>query len=658
MRLKSLILSFILCTSYAFSQGVTWPSLYPQVGDGPLNLQSKAAYSLAQINLAASQTVSTTQPAVTLPYTTNFLSAEGTVQSKIVPGGLYTFCVSLNTATLGATANTLPSCTTVVGSTTVTYTGSAPQVGQLLAGTSIVPGAYVVSVNAGVNFVMSLPANTAGTNTLNVTAGAFVATMQSSPDNSVWTTVQAIPKTYGIAAAATGTAVAPGLFTYQASATDKYLRWNLTSINATGVAGNLTGNPQLRFDIDSMDRAGSIINLPFVCYLAPTAATFPAGIPVMMPIERSFLSEIDLDLNAFGGTDQTMTYKQTGDPTGATAQPLSAATTQQAQHVAALTNTSPGNFRIAPASRYFFAYMSAGTAVTSEIIAGCHAVVGYQPSIQDIVLSSNNIPINISQYAGSAAVTGGVVGVPSVGGNIAHSSPRTAFPVVMGGQTTTTLDTTLVQGDVCYDMMTSAGQKIVKSFGSAENDFNFVSPASGAITNTTTPLTIQAAPAASIHNYYTNITLNTDAMGTATELALRDVALTLTTSVIASNTLVTSANHGLAIGDAIVFAGVSGLTGPTAGPTYYVLTVPSATSFTIATTMGGSTLTVTGTPAASQQLNHYIWRTKLQTAGVLTPVAYNFPTPLRGGIAVAQELLTITASTGSVYFNAQGYRSF
>ena len=49
MRLKSLILSFILCAGSAFAQTVTWPSLYPQVGDGPLNLQSKSAYSLAQL---------------------------------------------------------------------------------------------------------------------------------------------------------------------------------------------------------------------------------------------------------------------------------------------------------------------------------------------------------------------------------------------------------------------------------------------------------------------------------------------------------------------------------------------------------------------------------------------------------------------------------
>ena len=620
----------------------------PQM-DSQGNLEVKVAASIPQVGI---------QPVVLAPPTNNLLNATGTVQYRVVPGGLYSFCLSINSAVLGVTANSLASCTTAVGSTTVTYTGAAPQVGQVLGGTGITPGAYVVSVNAGVNFVMSLPANAAGTNTLTITAGSFVALMQASTDGTTWNTVQAIPKTFTAEAAATGTAVAPGLFLYQSGPNDNYLRWNVTSINATGVTTNLTGLPSLRLDIDAFDRQGGVINLPYLSYVAATAATFPTGIPMLMPVDTSLLSELDLDLSVFAGTSQTVTWKQSNDGTGVIFQGVASTTTSVAQNAAAITAAAAGNYRIAPGAKYFLANITAGTAVTSMTIGGYVGRVGVHPSIQDVCISTNNTPFNVSQYGGQSVVTGGVNGVPSVGGNVAHSAARTANPVVMGGQTTTTLDTTLVQGDVCYDMMTSAGQKIVKSFGSAENDFNFVSPASGAITNTTTPLTIQAAPAASIHNYYTNITLNTDAMGTATELALRDVALTLTTSVISSNTLVTSANHGLAIGDAIVFTGVSGLTGPTAGPTYYVLTVPSATSFTISTTMGGSTLTVTGTPAASQTLNHYLWRTKLQTAGILTPVTYNFPTPLKGGSAVLQELLTITASTGAVYFNAQGYRSF
>ena len=244
-------------------------------------------------------------------------------------------------------------------------------------------------------------------------------------------------------------------------------------------------------------------------------------------------------------------------------------------------------------------------------------------------------------------------------GQTAHSTAATGSPLRVGGKVVTTVDATLVSGDASDAAVSTSQQLVVKPFASPELEFNVVPPVGGTVTNSTTAVTVQSAPAASTRNYYTALQVASDALGAATEAVLRDVALTLTTAVLASNTLVTSTSHGLAIGDAVVFVGVSGLTGVTAGVTYYVLTVPAATTFTLSATMGGTTLTVTGTPAASQTLNHILWRSKIQSSGYLTPVLLSFQTPLRGGTAVAQEFVTLTASvTGAVYFGAFGYRGF
>lgn len=49
-----------------------------------------------------------------------------------------------------------------------------------------------------------------------------------------------------------------------------------------------------------------------------------------------------------------------------------------------------------------------------------------------------------------------------------------------------------------------------------------------------------------------------------------------------------------------------------------------------------------------------LWRTKLQTAA-MAPQTYNFDPPLRGTANTLLEVATLTAVTGGVYVNAQGF---
>jgi hypothetical protein len=64
----------------------------------------------------------------------------------------------------------------------------------------------------------------------------------------------------------------------------------------------------------------------------------------------------------------------------------------------------------------------------------------------------------------------------------------------------------------------------------------------------------------------------------------------VTTTTASSNLYTTSATHNLAIGDPVVFSGtVIGGSGILVGTTYYVLTVPSTTTFTLTATQGDTT---------------------------------------------------------------------
>lgn len=355
--------------------------------------------------------IDVTFPQVVAFAVSNRLSTAGTVQAQIEPGGTYTFALSQE-MTLGVTANTLASSTTTVGSTVVAYTGTSPLVGQYVAGTGIAIGAYVVSVSAAVSYTTSLPATATGTVTVNVTAGSFAGNFQSSPDGTSWSNVSVFPQTFTSISAPTNNAAMAGLFRYHATALEKFLRFNLTAITLTGVQGNLTSHV-LRVDIDAFDRLGSIVNLPYISYVAATAATFPAGIPFIMPIDTNCVSEVAIGLAAFAGTSQSLAWRQTNDPLNGTNDTISNSTTQSATNTIAINTTVPGSFRIAPSQRYLFVNYSGGSAVTAATVSGVIARIGAQPSMPSVTLSTNNVATNISQIGGQAPITASANGSPS-----------------------------------------------------------------------------------------------------------------------------------------------------------------------------------------------------------------------------------------------------
>jgi hypothetical protein len=212
--------------------------------------------------------------------------------------------------------------------------------------------------------------------------------------------------------------------------------------------------------------------------------------------------------------------------------------------------------------------------------------------------------------------------------------------------------TTLVAGDAARLTMTAGAAAVVAPYSVPE--VSWQTPANvGGIVNTATPLQVKEAAGALLCNYVTAIDLFSEALTNATDLRIREPDLTCSSQTIATNILTVSVTHNLRIGDAVVFT-ASTVTGITAGVTYFVLTVPAATTITLSATRGGSTLAISGT-GVTATFHKVLWMTRIPTTGV-TPRALQFLVPLRGSVNTALQLQTATASgAGAVYASLQGF---
>ena len=219
-----------------------------------------------------------------------------------------------------------------------------------------------------------------------------------------------------------------------------------------------------------------------------------------------------------------------------------------------------------------------------------------------------------------------------------------------GKVASSTQDTSIVAGQRIPFKMSIAQQLITKANSSSVFDYDAI----GTITNSTTAVVFKGAAGVSLRNFVTSITLNTDTLGTATELAIR-----LSVGLLAANTLTTATAHDFQIGDQLVFTAIgSGLTGiPTVGTICYVKTVPSTTTFTISAVPNGAETTITGTLAGTATLNRILFRTKMQTTA-LPITQLEFTQPLKSAPNTALEIVGLTASTGGIYYNITGFVAF
>lgn len=108
-------------------------------------------------------------------------------------------------------------------------------------------------------------------------------------------------------------------------------------------------------------------------------------------------------------------------------------------------------------------------------------------------------------------------------GQAAHAATISGNPIRLGARALTSNYTALTTGQTSDLVSTLVGAAIQKPYSIPEADWNYAAAASG-ISNTTTAVTIASAAGSGLRNYITGIQLSSDALGAATELAVRDGA--------------------------------------------------------------------------------------------------------------------------------------
>jgi predicted DNA-binding transcriptional regulator AlpA len=118
-----------------------------------------------------------------------------------------------------------------------------------------------------------------------------------------------------------------------------------------------------------------------------------------------------------------------------------------------------------------------------------------------------------------------------------------------------------------------------------------------------------------------------------------------------------SGTNDFKAGDAVIFQNLGTITGISANTIYYVTaTTLAATTFTVASTIGGTALQITGstsTPTVYRVLNQTRLQTAAQTGEILT-----FPNPLRTAPNVALSVIASSTQTGTIFVSPFGYYGF
>lgn len=166
--------------------------------------------------------------------------------------------------------------------------------------------------------------------------------------------------------------------------------------------------------------------------------------------------------------------------------------------------------------------------------------------------------------------------------------------------------------------------KGTRTGGTQEHTFNVIASDAG-------QAALQAAQLTA-YNYPFRVTLN-DAP------APRSSVVTMT---IAAPGVMTWTAHGLAVDQPVVFTTTGALpTGLVAGTTYYVKTVPTADTFSVASTVGGTAITTTGTQSGVHTVTTVPMASERKFVGVV------MATPEQGGEANTVQAMGCTIAINS-----------
>lgn len=121
------------------------------------------------------------------------------------------------------------------------------------------------------------------------------------------------------------------------------------------------------------------------------------------------------------------------------------------------------------------------------------------------------------------AVLAAITGTSTVTGGLTDGTAVGTVNIGSVSEARTTNKTAVTTGQYVRPIATSIGAVISKPYQVPELDWSYAA-ASGGISNTTTAVTMVGAAASGIRNYITSCQFSSDALGAATELAIRDGA--------------------------------------------------------------------------------------------------------------------------------------
>lgn len=198
--------------------------------------------------------------------------------------------------------------------------------------------------------------------------------------------------------------------------------------------------------------------------------------------------------------------------------------------------------------------------ITVQVTNAATATITYETSDDNtnwigcpglnIIATGASVPTNITTTAAAmqfqrkclyfrARVSAWTAGTVTAVGTLSKAPVNVSVPAIYGAysetsavggglistvlESRTTSKTSVPSAAAVRPIATQDGRQIVRPNSIPENEWVYAAE-SGGITNTTTAVTIVAAQAAGVRNYLTSLQLSSDALGAATEIAIRDGA--------------------------------------------------------------------------------------------------------------------------------------
>jgi hypothetical protein len=169
---------------------------------------------------------------------------------------------------------------------------------------------------------------------------------------------------------------------------------------------------------------------------------------------------------------------------------------------------------------------------TSNIGTSSNTTTSTTTVILQFPRKASNFRARVSTYfSGTVSVVGTLsknpvaqIGLVYLGGGISpEGGGAGTSPLAIGLEGRTSSKTSVSNSTLVRPISTVDGRQVIRLNSIPENEWVYAA-ASGGIANTTTAVTLVAAQAAGIRNYLTNLQLSSDALGAATEIAIRDGA--------------------------------------------------------------------------------------------------------------------------------------